>query len=586
MPDQLANIHWAAWIAAFTLTALSLWTVGRYDGVAHKHFATRVQQNQARAAGTISIALAQTLGAGVFTGALARWRMLHDVSFVASLKLSAFVSISFMFCWAVFTAICCLVFPAPNWTFIPSILIICATPLILLSTLRWPVIRLSGQQFRFPNLQSNAAILFWTAIDTCAVAGAMYVLLPSGADIQYSVFLPLFLLALGTALLSNTPGGVGPFELMMLTLLPQLPAVEVLGSIIAFRVVYYAVPAFGAIFALMRPFRNDGINDNVHIIPHDVPPQAEVQIIAQNGGRLLATDGGSCAVWPTSQTLTALCNPLSGSMLETLNAVCKEATVLGKYPFVYKCCRKNAVQLRKKHWSMIHMSDDAIILPQTFTLEQPALRTLRRKLRVAQKSGLTIKTDTAYPWLDMQRVDTEWQATHGTARGGTMGRFEVAYLANHFIARAECQGKLCAFVTFQIGTDEWCLDVMRHTDTVPDGTMHTLVHTAILAAQRAGVTRISLASTPACPDPNSRFFRWAARQAVVKAGGTGLRQFKSSFAPQWEPRYAAAQSWLALVIGLADITREVHHPNPLTRSNQHEIHNLDEYYELASKQAS
>ena len=414
----------------------------------------------------------------------------------------------------------------------------------------------------------------------------MFVLLPSGADIAFTVFLPLFLLALGTALLSNTPGGVGPFELMMLALLPQLPASEVLGSIIAFRIVYYAVPAFGAVLALMRPFRKRHIAPALDNPTLNNNGQAEVQVITQNGGRVLATANGSCAIWPTSQTLTTLCNPVSGSMSATINALTTEATVLGKHPLVYKCCARNAAVLRKVNWSVIHMSDDAIVLPQTFTLDRPALRTLRRKLRAAQKSSVTIKTDSAFPWSDMQKIDTEWQSAHGTARGGTMGRFEVGYLSNHFIARAEQNGRLCAFVTFQICKNEWCLDVMRHSNDIADGTMHALIHAAISAAQKAGVARLSLASTPACPDPHSRFFRWAARQAVVKAGGTGLRQFKSSFAPYWEPRYAGAPSPLALIIGLADITREVHHPNPLIKTIPQEIHNFDEYYELASKQAS
>jgi|TARA_B110000908_G_scaffold135477_1_gene160282 phosphatidylglycerol lysyltransferase len=585
-PSQLADIHWAAWTAAFALTAISLWTVGRYDGVAHQHFATRVPQHQARAAGTISITLAQTLGFGVFTGALARWRMLPDVSLTTSLKLSAFVSVSFMLCWAFVTAITCLVFPAPHWTFIPSVLTLCATPIALIAVFRWPTIHLKRHQFHFPNFKSSAAILFWTVIDTTAVAGAMFVLLPSGTDISFTVFLPLFLLALGTALMSNTPGGVGPFELMMLGLLSQFPAGEVLGSIVAFRIVYYAVPALAAFLALLRPFRNSCPHNALENAPLNSTGQAEVQVIAQNGGRLLPTANGSCAIWPTSQTLTTLCNPLSGDMATTINALNAEAALLGKHPFVYKCSGKNAVTLRENNWSMIHMSDDAIISPQTFTLGQPALRTLRRKLRTAQKSGVIIKTDTAYPWLDMERIDGEWQKAHGAARGGTMGRFEVGYLSNHFIARAEHHGRICAFVTFQVGTNEWCLDVIRHTNEVPDGTMHALVHEAIKAAQNAGVPRLSLASTPACPDPHSHFFRWAARQAVVKAGGTGLRQFKSNFAPNWEPRYAAAPTPLALVIGLADITREVHHPGPIHKTNPRKIHNFDEYYELVSKQAS
>jgi phosphatidylglycerol lysyltransferase len=107
-PQQLSNISAGAWAMAIALTALSLWSVGRYDGVAHQHFQTRVPQHQARAAGTISIALAQTLGFGIFTGTLARWRMLRGISLGTSLKLSTFVSITFMISWAIVAAISCL----------------------------------------------------------------------------------------------------------------------------------------------------------------------------------------------------------------------------------------------------------------------------------------------------------------------------------------------------------------------------------------------------------------------------------------------------------------------------------------------
>ena len=63
------------------MTLISLWTVGRYDVVAHKHFETRIPEVHARITGTFSIAIAQTtLGFGLFTGALVRWRLLRDVS--------------------------------------------------------------------------------------------------------------------------------------------------------------------------------------------------------------------------------------------------------------------------------------------------------------------------------------------------------------------------------------------------------------------------------------------------------------------------------------------------------------------------
>ena len=122
-------------------------------------------------------------------------------------------------------------------------------------------------------------------------------------------------------------------------------------------------------------------------------------------------------------------------MLAALDAINAEAEVLGKHPFFYKCNGENAAVLRAKKWSVIHMSDDAVVFPQTFTLEQPNLRNLQRKLGAAQKSGMVIKIDKACPWSDMQRIDHKWQNAHGKARGGTMGRFEIGYHSNHFIAR-------------------------------------------------------------------------------------------------------------------------------------------------------
>lgn len=191
-------------------------------------------------------------------------------------------------------------------------------------------------------------------------------------------------------------------------------------------------------------------------------------------------------------------------MSTATNALCAEATVLGKYPFVYKWSANHAIELRKKRWLMIHMADDAIICSATFTLEQPPLRTLRRKLRNAQKLGVIIRTNAPRPWVDLQQIDLDWQTAHGLARGGSTGRFDVGYLSNHLVAWAEDKARPCAFATFQVGTNEWGLDVMRHTNDVPSGTMHALVYTSIKAAQRTGTKLLSLASTPACTNSNQR----------------------------------------------------------------------------------
>jgi len=132
---------------------------------------------------------------------------------------------------------------------------------------------------------------------------------------------PHIMLALGITLLSTTAGGVGPFEFMMLGLLPQFPTSEMLGSIVAFRIVYYAIPALCSLHALIRPFKSGACEPSSAALHPTKSNQAEVQIIAQNGGRILPTLDGLSAIWSTSQTITAVFNPISSSMDAALSAL-------------------------------------------------------------------------------------------------------------------------------------------------------------------------------------------------------------------------------------------------------------------------
>jgi phosphatidylglycerol lysyltransferase len=170
---QLAQIHWSAWSAPSLLTLISLWIVGRHNGVAHQHFATGVPQGQGRIAETFSIAIAQKLLFGLATGALVRWRLLRDVSFSMAFKLSAFVSVSFILCVAVITALVCVLLPSADWTFASAMLVLLTLPIGIAVPLRWPNLTIGRFAFRFPNLPCSFAILSWTLVDTVAIAGVI-----------------------------------------------------------------------------------------------------------------------------------------------------------------------------------------------------------------------------------------------------------------------------------------------------------------------------------------------------------------------------------------------------------------------------
>ena len=98
------------------------------------------------------------------------------------------------------------------------------------------------------------------------------------------------------------------------------------------------------------------------------------------------------------------------------------------------------------------------------------------------EKSILIPTDKITDWPTLHQIDQDWQNTHGAARCGTMGHFEIRYLSTHFIARAKHHGRPCAFVTFQKGGNEWRLDVMRHNQKCPTAPC-TLLFTSQLQQQ-------------------------------------------------------------------------------------------------------
>jgi phosphatidylglycerol lysyltransferase len=560
-------------------TGLSFLALGRYDAVAHRHLGSGTPTLQACGAGTIAIALAQTLGLGVLTGALARWRMLPDISMALALRLSVFVCLTFMVALLVVTSVACIVFPSPAFMFWPSVIVVAALPAAIVGLYLCPAFTLGRFTVRLPSLRALASILLWTVIDVLAASTALYLLIP-GSEVPFTVLFPLFLIALGSALLSGTPGGVGPFELVLFAALPGGASVQVLTGIIAFRAIYYAIPALIAMALMLRPYASQC--NTIHPATGDMAtaPRAEVGVIRQNGGFI----ADHSALWHSGQTLCALFDPLSSATRDPIATVSAHARDRNLIPALYKCSARTALLARQQGWFVSHIADEAALNPLQFITTTAPFRSLRRKLRAADKAQITISQVTPLPVSDMARIDDLWQRARGGARGGTMGIFAPEYVAHQRVYLAHHKGRLVAFASFHETTREWCLDLMRQDPDAPDGTMHALVHAAIADAATQGIARLSLAAVPACPDPSSTLMVKLSQIAVRKTGGPGLRQFKSNFRPTWQPLYAAAPNRALLVLALVDIARAVHRPS--TATNDTKSHYDDENYEVASRLAS
>lgn len=526
---------------SLVFTALSLRAVGSYDALMHGVLGSAVPRGRARRAGTCAIALAQTLGLGTLTGALVRWRVLPELSMSAALRLSVLVSLSFLGALAMVTA---LVLPLSGlsplragWT-VPVGLCIAGSLLALalaahrLGWLARPLQPLTVGQ-----------LLGATLLDTLCAAAALWVLWPG--EIGFTPLFAAYLVALGAGLLSNAPGGVGAFDLTLLALLPGSEAEPAMAALLAFRAIYYALPACLALLALIRPRPPANLRRSADPPRPDDPPESGLA----RQSALLLSDGRARVLALPAPALLAIKGPAPA-----LPLLCQHARDVGRRPVLYQCDAATAAAARRAGWRGLRLAQEARIDPQSWSDSGPAHRQLRRKLRTADKAGIILAETRDFAALAPMAV--RWAKAHGGEKGLSMGRFDPAYLRYQRVFAAHLDAQPVAMVSFHVDGSCWTLDLMRHEADLPGGTMHALIAHAIATARAEGATTLSLANVLALPGTLP-----LARRINTRCDG--LRQFKSAFGPDWQPRYLMAPTWADLALSLLSLTYAIHRPPPL-----------------------
>lgn len=555
----LGGLRLWQWLAACVATAVSFWALGRYDSVAHCHLQTGLDGPQARRAGMAAIAFSQLVGFGLFTGAYARWRLVPGLTAMQAAQLTGLVGLTFMAALAVICGVAMLMVPLSPWfTPVGGFLVATAFGATVLSFLA-PTLSLGRLNLRWPSLTAMVALSVWALIDVLAAGSALWVLLPGTLDIPWSTLVVVYLIALAAAILSSAPGGTGPLELMVFTLLPTQDSTGLLAALLAFRLVYYALPAALSCAMMLLPQRLKTMRAPVidpdllgarrasaSALQHQ-RPCAETGIIRQNGGHVQSFGFNQLALLDSPQISVALFDPLVGELRETLAPLKRYAQQRNATPCIYKCSARNALAARQAGWAVLRIAAEAVLSPAAFNEAGSHHRQLRRKLRHAEKSGLTVLPAPAnLPLAQMEALDKLWQEQHGGARGTTMGRFEANYLATQRVFLAWENDRIIGFISLHVSKAEWCLDLIRICPDAPDGTGHVLLRAAISASAEEGIARLSLAAVPD--------HRYAARL------DPGLRRFKASFAPTWEPRYLACPSWSEMIIAGLEMARLINRP--------------------------
>lgn len=582
--SDLADVSAPQWAAALAATLASYLALGRYDAVLHRVMGTGIGGRRAVMSGMAAIAISQTIGCGLIVGALVRWRLLPGLGPVAALRQTLAVTLSFLLGWALVTALAVhLLLPAGSpWEMAlrtAAALILAAFAGLVGLCLWRPVLRIGAVRLTVPPLRTGLRVFGLTAADTLAAGLVLHALLPPDTAPALAAFLPAFLAALGAGLLSGTPGGIGPFEVVLVALLPEIGAEPMAAAILGYRAVYYAGPAVlaGAFLAFCpagpagpgrAPVRADGDDHELIGRVRAEAPRAESLILTQGEHAvLLGAAAGGWLIGRTGQVLAALFEPFGRADAATLLPdLARCAAAEDRFPCLYRIGARSALAARQAGWAVHPVAEEFWLCPGEFRLAGPACAGLRRKLRHAAAAGVTVRSwhpgddPEILPWPEMAALARRWAAQRRGERGFSMGRFDRRYLCGQRLYLAFADGVLLAFASFHEGRNEWALDLMRQAEGCADGTMAALIVRAVEEAAAAGAPRLSLAAVP-LPDFGlaGRLGRFARRHDP----NAGLRRFKAGFAPHRSRLYLAAPTRTGLAVAAADLARAIRWPAPL-----------------------
>ena len=234
-----------------------------YDTLAFRYIQHPLPYRRIALASFIGYAFNNNVGLSGLVGGTLRYRLYNAwrLSAVEIAKVIAFYTITFWLGFVLLGGSLFILAPPviPHTVHLPfnSIRLLGFVLLIpALAYLAWVIarhepIRIRQWEFELPETRLLIAQVLISCADWIVAAAVLYVLLPDQLPTGFVHFLGIFLLAQIAGVASNLPGGLGVFEAIILIFLaPYYHAGAILGSLIAFRGIYYLFPLIVAIILL------------------------------------------------------------------------------------------------------------------------------------------------------------------------------------------------------------------------------------------------------------------------------------------------------------------------------------------------
>jgi phosphatidylglycerol lysyltransferase len=251
---HLREISSPALAGAVLLTAVSYWLLGFYDVLALRYLGKQVPYARTVFTSFIAYSFGHNFGIAAFTGAAVRYRLYSSVGLSAAdvATVAAFCAVTTTIGLGLLAGVSFVTSPSEaaqalhlhyNVVFGLGVLLILLVVIYAMWSLLGPQrTELMGWALRPPSPAVALPQILLATVDLSVAALVLYLLLPAASGVTVLTFAGAYSIAMSAAVASHVPGGIGVFESLLVLALPGVPADQLLGSLLAWRAIYYLLP--------------------------------------------------------------------------------------------------------------------------------------------------------------------------------------------------------------------------------------------------------------------------------------------------------------------------------------------------------
>jgi len=256
---HLHNLPGQALLVALLLTVLSYFIMTGYDVLALRYISHPISYGKTALASFLGYAFSNNIGFSMIAGASVRYR-LYTAWGLTAFEITQVVGFCILTLWLGFFALGGVVFlfepltlpgelhlPFSSAHILGGVLLAIAAGFVLWSLIMRKPVRIRDWGFAPPSPGLLLGQITVASLDWLIAGSVLYILMPSRPEMSYPAFIGVFMAAQLAGLISQVPGGLGVFETAVILLLsPIYPATEIIGSLLAYRGLYYILPLLTA----------------------------------------------------------------------------------------------------------------------------------------------------------------------------------------------------------------------------------------------------------------------------------------------------------------------------------------------------